>query len=205
MFFLFIVSICFSLSANSQVNETLGRVGKDLVTLRDVETHYMVVHMLYHFKAEPKELPLNANSIQRELSNYMLEKMIFNEASSFNLAPVKKREIQRKGSLVLGRILKSGLAKRWKAWQVETSELDRLLESNLRSRKLISIKRKAAEVLVSESEVDSYMEENKVKVSERSNPKYRNTVKNFLGRRQGEQRLREWFQMLKQKYEIRTF
>lgn len=200
LFVLFSSSNVYSLS-----NSTLGQVGEEIITTRDVEIHYMVVHSLYHYKSKASKFPLNKSVLNKEISSFMLEEMVFQEAKEFQLAKVPRAEIMKKSTMALSRILRSPYAKVWKAWKVETVELDKFIHRNLRARKLISVKRKSAEVLVSEAEVDNYLKANEIKEEDRENKLYRKTVKSFLGRKQGEQRLREWFQVLKSKYKVKVF
>lgn len=195
----------FCLPSFCLTNTTLGQVGEEIVSTRDVEIHYMMIHALYHYKSKPMNLPLTRRSLNKEISNFMLEEMVFQEAKSFALAKIAKKQIMKKSTQVLSRILGSSYAKNWKAWKVETQELDQFVHRNLRSRKLIGVKRKSAEVLVSELEVDNYLKANSIKEDDQKNKMYRKTVKSFLGRKQGEQRLREWFQVLKEKYKVRVF
>ena len=200
IFLLLLISIdCFSLNA------TLGQVGERIVSTRDVEVHHMIVHALYHYKSKPKDLPFNKQDLQREVSSFMLEEMVYQEAKSFGLAKVSSKEIKRSSTKVLARILKSPLSSYWKKWGIETDELDLFVERNIRARRLISIKRKSAEVLVSDTEIDNYLKANAIKEEERNKKNYRDTVRSFLGRRQGEERLRQWFQVLKSKYEVKVF
>ena len=206
-FFVLMLSILFSTQILALSNRSMAALGKEFVSKRDVQIHSILQKMMYQYKSENLDFESVKQDefLNRELGNYILERVIFLEAKSFGLATVEASLVKREGSKVLGRILKSNFSKFWKELGVETDEYDVFVEQKLRSRKFISIKKEAAQVLVTDREIDQYMQQNKMEEELISQEKLRSRVKQYLGNKQGEKQLREWFELLRNKYQVRVF
>ncbi|MEC9283960.1 MAG: hypothetical protein VX642_14700 [Bdellovibrionota bacterium] len=201
LFFLFV-----SVHSHALSNRSMASLGKEYVSKRDVQIHSILQRMMYQYKSANLDFDSVEQDeyLNRELGNYILERVIFLEAKSFGLAKVDETLVKREGSKVLARILKSEFSKMWKSLGVETDEYDIFVEQKLRSRKFISIKKEAAQVLVTDREIDQYMEQNKMEKELFSQEKLRSRVKQYLGNKQGEKQLREWFELLRNKYQVRV-
>lgn len=207
VFTLFSLILFFNINlyANTVVNRSLGKAGNEVITARDVEINYLMNQMLFHYKLEVKSLPLTVEQQLKELANLQLEIIVNEEAQAFNVAAVAPINVTKNREKFLQRMISSSAYSYWKALGVSSQEIQNFLSRKLRARNFIGIKRKSSEVLVSDEDVLDYYNKNKQRFGDGEYNKYKENIRSFLEKRQGEERLREWFQILKEKYKLNTF
>ena len=208
--FIFLICIFASRAYGAQelINQSLARIRGEVVSIRDVQIHASLQQILYTAQ-EANSAALRAKiapaRVQKDLGNYILERVIFLEAEALELAPLNSGEWKKEWSKLQSSLKAKSYSEALGDLQVEDSEWEMFLKQKLRARAFIRLKRQNAKVLVTEKEINEYMQQNQVKEEQRQDPNLRQRVRSFLGNKQGEKQLLEWFELLRSKYEVKVF
>lgn len=199
---LFLISIY---TFGKRISYTAGSVKKEAVTSREVNIQFIIEQILYEGGRKVVALPLKEKALKKEVSTLLLEKIIYLEAISFQVAEVPKNELRQMRSLFLKNLKKSSYLKHWNSMDVGKNELNVLLVQKLRTKKFIDFKRKSSEVAISNQEAKEYYDRNQRKFGSLSFDSLKENIKNYLKQEQSSKRLSAWFQNLRVKYEVRNF
>ncbi|MFK8139369.1 MAG: hypothetical protein AB8E15_13495 [Bdellovibrionales bacterium] len=194
--FLFVLIGMPGLSSDKNlINRTLAKINGELVSTRDLEAYKILESIL---KSDSKILVLSQKDL---LENLALNKIVYAEAEQFNLGPASSREINNLKSQFFKGLKASKLETRWNQLAITRRELSDLVAQSARTTNFIKMKKQSSQVLVSENQIRSYFEKNR-KIYPGELNEYRLSIRSVIGREQGEARLAEWYQILRQKYKV---
>lgn len=203
---LFLTWILFSSSflwANESklLNQWVGRVGEEMITLRDIQLSELVGSVLFPApeSTKPQALQLSAAQQEQGLAKVLLEWAVYKEAQAIALAVVSKEEV-----LELTAKVNSKLAPlpQWRRLEVEGGELHAIVLRKVRASRFIEFKTQAAQVPITDLEALDYFEKNRSKFGTLPFERFRAQIKIFLSREQAEKRLKDWFQVIRKKYQV---
>jgi hypothetical protein len=184
------------------VTRIVGSVGSYFLTSREVIAGRIIERRLYPSDLVEATHNLESPLFDRQLTTALLEKVVALEAESFSIANVEELEVLE----VVQKLQKElKTDKQWESLQVTNAELKEWVERKLRSKKFLKYKTDSATLGVTDSEVKEYFEKNRYKFGNMSIENFRENIRVFLVKQQMEDRLKEWFEILKKKYRVRNF
>lgn len=193
------------------LNASVGTVGKELITQREVE---LLSKIEFFLTSSEKTLdPLVKNTSlgkpskaskmgAEETSQALMERAVYLEATSFGITDTG--EIDFKSTLQsLQKVSQS--SPDWIKLEIRESELKSLLEKKLIAKNFIRIKSSSLAGIITNQEALQYYERNRSKFGDSSFPQFKDSIKSFLAQQQMEERLKSWFEVLKRKYRVKNF
>lgn len=200
--FIIIFWLCPALAA--LVSTSVGRVGGEVVTSRQVVMNHLVENALYRSNAKPT---LKLDGVQdrafvREATAVLLETAIYFEAESFGAATTKEKHIESQIRKVQAAVKKQPL---WSQLQVTTEELNRIVMRKVRAKDFIRFKIDSATIPITDKEAEDYFNANRLKFENLPYENFKSNIKAYLTKQQVDRRLKEWFELLQSKYRVRNF
>ena len=208
---LVIFSLAFFLIAAVPTKESqlismaVGRVKGHVVTSREVNINFIVESILYGKKGQrvPVKLyDIGSKAFAREVTAVLLEWVVFFESEAFSLAKSSAKEIEAARKQLVRKTTKNTL---WQNLKVSSKEVETLLRRKLQAKKFIRFKVESSVVPITDDEAREYFEANRVKFGNLPFDNFKQNIKSFLGRKQVDRRLKDWFEVLQSKYKVRNF
>jgi hypothetical protein len=203
---LFLAFAFFSLPSQAAlVTKVVGTVSDKVVTSREVKLNVILERAVTGSRSALVQ-DVDSDSFRKEVSQVLLEWMVFLEAQAFAAADVASDE-RRGAEDKLAELLKSSpdAGTSWKNLSPTAAEKEALLSRKLRAKKFIRFKTDSAFVTVTDREALSYFQKNRVKFGNLPFEKFKESIKTFLSQQQADERLKEWFRILQKKYQVRHF
>ncbi len=196
----------FSLDASAAiVTKVVGTVSDKVVTSREVRLNIILEKAVSGSRTNLVS-DIDSDAFRKEVSQVLLEWMVFLEAQAFAAADVGADE-RKVAEEKLGELLKASneVNNAWKSLNPTSGEREALLSRKLRAKKFIRFKTDSAFVTVTDREAQTYYQKNRVKFGSLPFEKFRESIKTFLSQQQADERLKEWFRILQKKYQVRHF
>lgn len=232
-FFLIFLSLIlsysqFSVAALTVVSQTVGAVGDEIVSTRDVQIQAALEKVLFPSKETKAsaslgveksdnktqktkkqssasglfEVHLKDTHFQSELSSTLLELVIQKEAESFRVAQPSddelKESVQKAEKAVAGHSY-------WTQLEVGAKELSAVVKRKLTAKKFIKIKTDLMSALVTDQDALNYYEKNRLKFGQLPFSNFKENIKTYLAQQQMEERLKTLFEVIKRKYKVRNY
>lgn len=184
------------------VSKVVGKVGDYALTSREVVGGLVLEKALFpEMKREPVE-NVSSPDFVPQVTSALIEKVVSLEAENFALANISEEE--KKEALNKAKKNLSN-ARTWVKLAFTETELQDFLLRKLRSKKFLKYKTEAASLTVSEFEIKDYFEKNRYKFGNLPLESFKDSIRQYLIQKQSEDRLREWFEVLRKKYQVRNF
>jgi hypothetical protein len=94
--------------------------------------------------------------------------------------------------------------KRWNQLGVSDSQLKEMVSRKLRANRFIKYKSNSSYVQVSDEEAREYYNKNELKFGATDFESFKDNIKKYLGRKNAEDRLRDWLDVLRKKHKVRN-
>lgn len=189
-----------SLARGDLVIKSVGEVGGEVITSRAVQISACFEQAL--FKKGPVTAPdVSSGAFKKEVSGYLLELTVFKESQNFPVANVAQAEVDKAVKESTVRLAGSASCK---ALEFSPQEQRQFIERKLRSKRFIRFKADSSSVEVTPSEAKEYFEKNRIKFGDLPFENFRENIKAYLTRQQVEERLRDWFEVLQNKYKVKN-
>ncbi len=190
------------------VTRSVGVVGKNVITSRQVKISFFIDKALTFENTPVGKIPKTgwvldeqSDAFKKQLNQKMLEMMVNEEAENFSVAHVEKETIKDKSKKAIA-ILKPIEA--WKDLEVEESEIESIINLKYRTRAFLKFKAETANQVISDEDGRRYYERNQVKFSGVPYDQVKGTIKEFLRQDQTQEKLKDWFEVLKRKYKVKN-
>lgn len=181
-------------------------VGGQVITSREVQIFGVLTKALAS-KVKPDNkirdswvVSYGGEAFTRILSQFLVDQVVALEAETFSVSEVSEKDIQLAKEHILN------MTRSWPAWKrldVSDRELVTILQVHLRAQAFLKFKSESSGVLVSDSEAQEYYEKNRVKFGNLPFEKFKDSIKDVLAQEQLEEKLKDWFELLKRKYRVR--
>lgn len=189
----------------------VGQVGEKVLTSRDVILSGVVEQWLYAIQDRPSEtlrraekeswfLQLDAPGFREQLSRVMIDHMINMEAENFAVAEVDQLTLQKYSTRLM---IDFAILPSWRRWAPDISEVQMILKRKLRARAFLEFKSEGSGQMVTDEEAQAYFQTNRAKFGSYPFEQFRKSIKEVMARDRVDQRLKEWFEVLKKKYRVR--
>ncbi len=213
LFLFLFLQLTVRAGASETVTSTVGQVGDHVITSREVWISNFLERWTLSRKAEPLagtaklgppqndwKPALQSDAFNQATSSFMLELMVALEAENFSVAQVEPSEVKRQAIELSKAMVGQG---DWLKLEVGSVELEKFIERKRRSQNFLRFKTDSAGVVVSEAEAKNYFEKNRLKFANHPFAQFKESIKDVLARQLLEERLRDWFEILRRKYRVR--
>lgn len=177
-------------------NVSLAVVNKKTVTLRDIRVAYLMDQALVGSLSKEQ-----AWDDALALSNFLVDEVVSLEAEQLRLYQMSTTEIASKMSMIKPEL---EALPEWKKWSVSDDELQQLLMRKWRAQSFLKMKAEPLGIDISEEEIYRYYEKNKKKLGGYSVDHFKDSIRAILVKSRSEAKLKEWFEVLKKKYQVRN-
>jgi hypothetical protein len=193
-----------SYAAKHMVLKVVASIEKTIITNRDVEVGSIVDDLLYN-EGVYRPLKYGTEDFASHLNRLLIERMVNTEADVFGVAKVSEKEVEETTQSIKDKIQKNPVIKeRWAALEIKESQLKELVGRKLKANRFIKYKSNSSYVQVSDDEARDYFNKNKLKFGTEEFDSFKATIKNVLGRKNAEDRLRDWLDVLRKKHQVKN-
>ncbi len=186
------------------VTTAVGQFADNFLTSRQANMNFFVESVLYGGKGKnipSRFYPVDSKEFSKEVTAILIERVVYEDSKSFTGMQVSEAEVKAS----VGQFLKiAGNNSLWKSLAVSDEELLELVQKKLQSKKYIRFKVDSSVVPITDDEALVYFEENRSKFGNLPFENFKQNIRAFLGRQQIDRRLREWFEVLQNKYKVKN-
>lgn len=201
--FLLIVAIHSWPSAAELVSAGVGITRDKVITSREVQYLTLIESALYDKtpNRKLKRMALDSKAFAKAVQDALLETVVAQEAQSFNVMPVSADEV-RTAERHVTRLMKGN--RDWQALQVRPTELQAAIRQKLQAKKFIQFRADSSVLPVTDIEAQHYFEENHIKFGDLPFENFKENIKSYLTKAQVDKRLKDWFDVLLSKYQVKN-
>lgn len=175
-----------------------------VITDRDVHANYILDKALF---GEGKDVQLRYGSSEfyGALNRLVIEWMVYREAISFGVGEVSPEDLTAAENQVQS-FLKKNEPASLKISQLDYSKKDlaQMIERKLKANRFIKYKNNSSVVAVTDEEAREYFSANRLRFGSSEFSELKGSIKSFLSKKNSEDRLRDWFDLLKKKHKVRN-
>jgi hypothetical protein len=198
--FLFSLAVSAWVHGSEIVSVGVAQIRQETMTSREVNARTMVHNVLAGLKVEPL-VSVDSKAFSKILEERLIERVVALEAQSLNLASVSAEEIDR-GVQTATRSLSRLEA--WRRLQISPAELQAFVETSLVARRFIEFRARSSVLPVTDAEALKHFNENRLKFGDLPFDHFKENIKNYLSRTQVDRRLKEWYGILFNKYQVKN-
>ncbi len=185
------------------ISTGVGVVRGRVVTSREVQMQNLLEAVLYS-KTPVKELrllALDSKAFSKATQDSLLETVVAMEAQSFNVIQLGPGEVKDAEKKALKTLKNTGA---WKTLEVAPHELEDGLKRKLQAKKFVQFRAQSSVLPVTDSEAQRYYNENPLKFDGLPFENLKENIKTLLGRAQVDRRLKDWYDVLLNKYQVKN-
>lgn len=174
-----------------------------VITSREVQIQNLLEAALYDKTPanKLKILALDSKVFNKATQEALLETVVSLEAQNFNIIQLSSEELKEAEKQAL-KVLKDN--KIWKSLQVAPHELAQGLRRKTQAKKFIQFRAQSSVLPVTDSEAQRYFNENRLKFGNLPFENFKENIKSYLSRTQVDRRLKDWFDVLLSKYQVKN-
>ncbi|MGE3974522.1 MAG: hypothetical protein AB7F59_08360 [Bdellovibrionales bacterium] len=185
------------------LSKTIGTVGDHVLTSREVQIYYFLEQALKNKPVDPTFGP-DSSSFKNQISENLLEWMVYLEAKSFSAVEVSTKEKQEAEAQLAKAIRSSGeVAQFWRQLEVSVDQKNATIDRKLRAKKFLQFRGQSSFVTVTDREALNYFQKNRTKFGNMGFEKFKDQIKTYLSEQQADERMQEWLSVLQKKYNVR--
>lgn len=185
------------------ISTGVGMVKGRAVTSREVQIQNLLNVAL--FEKEPakklKLLNLDSRAFGKAVQETLLETVISLEAQSFNVIQISEDERKKAVTQALKNLKGSKI---WKDLQVSPAELETAVGKKIQAKRFIQFRAQSSVLPITDSEAQKYFNENRLKFGDLPFENFKENIKSYLSRTQVERRLKDWYDVLLNKYQVKN-
>lgn len=185
------------------LNSVVGEFSGGYITSRYVNMSYFLESTLFSPKNNkaPKLYSLGSKEFAKEVTAVLIEHIVYEDSKNFSNIQISDGEVKT----ALAEFRKKFLSfPDWKNLNVSDTELTNLIIEKVQSKKYIKFKAESSLVPITKDEARLYFEENRNQFGELPFENFEQNIRAFLGRKQADKRIKEWFEVLQGKYKVRN-
>ncbi len=209
--FFFILATAITMTSQSALITTgAGRAGDIVITSREVMMAHMIENALYHFakdKVPPpaiKSADVRSPEFVSETTTAVLEAAIDLESKNYKGTKFMSTDmaVQNNVKLVLQRLKNDKI---WASLAVTKNEVEELVRRKMRTKEFIRFKMESSTIPATDREAEEYFNANKMKFENLPYENFRENIKGYLTKQQVDRRMKDWFELLQNKYQVRNY
>jgi len=194
------------------VSVTVAQVGTHVITSRDVQMVSILDHwFLLNAAITPskKQKPVDrkdwipvrkSEAFNKQLSLVVMEHLVVTEAENFSVARISADEVAKYAHDIQEDL------KSWPEWhslEVSQVELENQVQRHLRAKEFLKFKTESMGFQISDDEAKAYYEQNRLRFNNLPYENFRDSIKEYLARRDVESKMKDWFDVLRKKYKVK--
>ena len=187
------------------ISEAVAQVSQHVITSREVLISYIIDQTIAHKKGAALDrtnwvLKEGSEEFQKHLTQVLLESVVQLEAENFSVGEVSLQEVQKEAKVV------DELVKGWDVWKnldVNGSEQEQMISRKMRAKNFLKFKLETSGVQIHDDEAKAFYEKNRVKFGNQPYAQFKESIKEMLAEEQMQERLKDWFDILKRKYRVK--
>ena len=185
------------------VSAGVGLVRGQAITSREVQIQNLLEAVLYEKTPalKLKTLAIDSKAFNKATQEALLETVVALEAQNFNVVQVSNEELKQAEAHALKELKDS---KAWRSLQVMPHELANGVRRKTQAKKFIQFRAQSSVLPVTEAEAQKYFNENRLKFGNLPFENFRENIKSYLSRTQVDRRLKDWFDVLLSKYQVKN-
>ena len=183
------------------VSKVVGKVGDYYITSREAIASRILEKELFPDSKLAVIENIRSNDFTMQVTSALLEKVVSVEAETFSVATVSDTEFEAALNTVKKNLVNDKL---WLQLKISSVEEQDLIMRKLRSKKFLKYKTDSASLTVTDFEVKEYYEKSRYKFGNLPFESFKENIRQFLIQKQTEDRLKEWFEVLRKKYQVRN-
>ena len=148
-----------------------------------------------------KLLAIDSKAFATAVQDTLLGSVIALEAQNFNIVQVSSEDVALTDKKILS-VLKS--SKAWKTLQVSPQELNANVRRKLQAKKFVQFRAQSSVLPVTDLEAEKYFNENRLKFGNLPFANFKENIKSYLSRNQVDRRLKDWYEVLLSKYQVKN-
>lgn len=192
-----------SLAHSELISTGIGLIRGQVVTSREVQIQNHLEIALN--EKDPADhlrlLAVDSKAFAKVAQNVLLESVVSLEGQNFNVIQVSSEEISTAQKKVLKTLKES---QSWKSLEVSGRELENGLQRKLQGKKFVQFRAQSSVLPVTDTEAQRYFNENRLKFGNLPFENFKENIKSFLSRTQVDRRLKEWYEVLLSKYQVKN-
>lgn len=191
------------LQAATFISTSVGQVKDHVVTSREVQIYYVAEKILYGGGKQNLTLPeVETPAFGKEITGALMEWVVFLEAEALSTAQVTPAELTSAFDKVRDAMRTK---KELSRLQASDREIKAAVERKHKAKKFIQLKAETSVIPVTDAEVEKYFNDNKARFGNLPLAQFKDNIRAFLTRQQVDKRLKDWFEVLQAKYQVRHF
>lgn len=172
---------------------------KTIVTLNDVKISKVIEKYLLSLENTKKQIALKESVELDDVSKTVLETVALLEAATFKYASYDE-SILKKLTDILNQ------SKELDVLGVKSSkEIEFRVKEKLIAKSFIALRSENLKTVVNDTELRTYYEKNRTQFADLPFDKFRNTIREYYLKEKLNEKLNEWFSVLKSKYQVRIY
>lgn len=181
----------------------VGTVKGDVVTSRDVQIQTYLDLVLYKKEsATDFKMPgLDSKGFSALVKDVLLQSAIALEAQNFKVVQVSSEDIEKLKAQAL-KALKDSPG--WRDLEVTAKELSDAILKKVQAKRFIQFRAQSSVLPVTDAEALKYFNENRLKFGDLPYENFKENIKSFLSRTQVDRRLKDWYEVLLNKYQVKN-
>lgn len=185
------------------VSTGVGIVRSQVVTSREVQIQNLLETAVSDKPSEDKlkMLAIDSKAFSKAVQDTLLESVIAIEAQNFNVVQLSPEESEKAQSRALAILKKS---KAWNDLQVTPKEMAAGLTRKLQAKKFVQFRAASSVLPVTDLEAEKYFNENRLKFGNLPFANFKENIKTYLSRNQVDRRLKDWYEVLLSKYQVKN-
>jgi hypothetical protein len=191
------------LQAAELISTGVGIVRGEVLTSRGVQIQNLLELVLYGqaTKDKLKNLPVDSKAFAKSVQDALLEAVVALEAQNFNVVQLSPEEIaaaEKKATQALKGV------PAWKELRVSPKEFSEGVRRKLQAKKFVAFRAQSSILPVTDVEAQKYFNENRLKFGNLPFENFKENIKSYLSRAQVERRLKDWYDLLTNKYQVKN-
>jgi len=184
------------------ISMTVGRSQNHVFTSREVHLRHLLGEAMKGKKAAYRLDSEDSKAFFAETDKTILEQLIAEESKHFSTVRLNESDFDRELKKLPTALFTSA---EWKALKPAPEEWKEIFWRRLQAEKFIQFRAQSSVIPISDGEARRYFEENRLKFGDLPFEQFKENIKIFLRRSQVEQRLKDWYEVLRAKYKARNF
>ncbi len=188
------------------INQSVGRVGAQFLTARDVQLCHLVTTVLNRDVVKSgehiKPIPIESPQLAESTSDCLVDKVLELEAGTINYATQGGKDLAIILALVREELHQSSS---WTQWAFAEAELRAMIRQKLMVNDFLESKMRGFGAEVSDREIRAYFEAHPEEFAKREYEGVVETIRRKLVAEGKERKAGEWFALLHGKYKVRNF
>ncbi len=195
-------------SKGRMVSQAVAQVGNHVITSREVIVSHIIDQALLLSPAKNTTvlthkdwiLKEDSEAFQKTLAQILLELVVQAEAENFSVGQVTAEEMTSHEKHLDEQV------KAWQDWknlEVTSGEVQNALARKIRAKNFLKFKTESSSVQISDEEAKTFYEKNRVKFGNLPFVQFKVSIKEVLAQEQLQDKLKDWFDILKRKYRVK--